>query len=248
MDAYTHLDMSMPDPIDNLRRQMASARIDRALIVETWGKDNYSCLERLIASSSQQFRIALCFRPEEGSPAVSALENEMVAALRVKGADIQHLGKWADRLQASGKTLVAHAEAGIKDLKAQLLQLRQIHPNLRIYIPHLGWPRRTKQDDNAWAESMLELSRLPSMIVGISAINEFSRELYPHKDIEPFATRILNAFTPDSIVIGSDYPLLPRGMYGEYMKLAQQWVKRADGHRASVFESSVFGGDEINNP
>ena len=87
MDCYTHLDMRVPDPIEDLRLQMSSAKIDRALIVETWGKDNFACLEHLIASPSPQFRIALCFRPEEGGLGTDVLQQEMVAALRVKTAD-----------------------------------------------------------------------------------------------------------------------------------------------------------------
>jgi hypothetical protein len=227
MDAYTQLDMSTTYPIEDLRLRMASARIDRALIVETWGKDNFVSLERLLASPSPQFRVALCFRPEEECQGLDILQQEMVGALRVKTADIRHLGRLADSLESSGKWLLPHAESGIKALKDELLPLAKLHPRLGIYLPHFGWPRRDKQDDTDWQDSVSDLSRLPTIVVGISAICYFSRETYPHKDIELFATRLLDAFGPDSVVVGSDYPLLEKNMYAQYIKLAQQWVRRA---------------------
>src|SRR5579863_1555100 len=98
MDFYTHLDIKSPDPVEDLQRQMESAAIDRALIVETWGKDNSECLDHLTHSGVTQFRVARCFRPEEGGFEADLLENEMVVALRVKTADIRHLGSLATAL------------------------------------------------------------------------------------------------------------------------------------------------------
>lgn len=240
MDAYTHLDMNSPDPIEDLRLQMSSAKIDRALIVETWGKDNYVCLKHLIASPSPQFRVALCFRPEEGS-GLNILQQEMVAALRVRTSDIRHLGRLVDRLESSGKWLLTHAESGIKTLKDELLPLAKFHPELRIYLPHLGWPRKDKQDDEDWMDSIFELSRLPNIIVGISAIGHFSQESYPHKDIESFFFRLLDAFGAASVITGSDYPLVEKNSYAQYIRLAELWIDRANAQRDYRFESNLFG-------
>lgn len=241
IDAYTHLDMSTRDPIDDLRLRMDSAKIDRALIVETWGRDNHSCLERLIAQSPTQFRVAVCFRAEEKRPYLDILQETTVVALRIKTADIQHLGSLAGSLESSGKWLLTHAEAGIKELKNKLVPLAKLHPHLHIYLPHFGWPRNDKLDDKDWGDSVRELSRLPNVIMGISAIDHFSNEPYPHRDIEPFATRLLDAFGPDSVVIGSDYPLFEKDMYARYIDLAQQWVQRTSTRWTCRFEFDPFG-------
>jgi hypothetical protein len=241
MDCYTHLDMRVPDPIEDLRLQMSSAKIDRALIVETWGKDNFACLEHLIASPSPQFRIALCFRPEEGGLGTDVLQQEMVAALRVKTADIRRLGSLACSLESSGKWLLTHAESGIKALKEELLPLLELHAGLRIYLPHFGWPRRDKHDDTDWPECVNELSRFPTMMVGISAIGHFSREAYPHQDMEPFAAELLDAFGADSLVPGSDYPLLETSNYAESMSLAQRLIQVGNTRGTCRFASSIFG-------
>lgn len=240
MDAYTHLDMSVQDPICDLERRMDTARVDRALIVETWGKDNRACLETLIASPVPRFRVALCFRPEEGEPSHKAFSQEMIAALRVKTADMQALGPLAKTLEARGKWLLPHSESGIRELTKELLSLTCRYPRLRIFLPHLGWPRRDRQDDESWRESIFKLASLSNVVVGVSAVAHFSQEAFPHKDMEPFAADLLEAFGSGSLVAGSDYPLFEKGRYAEYMKLAEEWI-HSRGASGSRFEASLFG-------
>ena len=240
MDFYTHLDMKAPDPVEDLRRQMVSAKIDRALIVETWGKDNSECLDQMTQSGATQFRVGRCFRSQEGRFEADILENEMVVALRVKTADIRHLGSLATALEANGKWLLTHAEAGIGALKDELLILADRHPRLCIYLPHFGWPRRDGANDNEWEASILALSRIPNIVAGISAIGYFSREPFPHVDIEPFANRLIDAFGRNRIVIGSDYPLLEKNTYAQSIRLAQGWLYGASPPDVQSLETSLF--------
>jgi hypothetical protein len=240
MDFYTHLDMTAPDPVEDLQRQMSSAVIDRALIVETWGKDNSKCIDRMTYSHATQFRVGRCFRPEEGRFEADIIENEMVVALRVKTADIRHLGSLLTALENNGKWLLTHAEAGIGALKDELLILADRHPRLRIYLPHLGWPRRDGVDDNEWEASISALSVIPNIVAGISAIGYFSREHFPHVDVEPFAKRLIEVFGRNRIVIGSDYPLLEKNTYAQSIRLAQGWLYGASAPDKSLLETSLF--------
>ena len=93
---------------------------------------------------------------------------------------------WQRGSQASGKWLVPHAENGIGPLRKELLALAKRTPGLQIYLPHLGWPRQEKIDDQEWEAAVSELHEIPGMVVGISAIAHFSREPFPHPDIETF--------------------------------------------------------------
>jgi predicted TIM-barrel fold metal-dependent hydrolase len=78
-------------------------------------------------------------------------------------------------------------------------------------------------------------------MVGISAIGHFSREAFPYRDMEPFAAALFDAFGPDSIVPGSDYPLLEESDYAEYMRLSQGFIRPGNTQGARRFESSLFG-------
>lgn len=240
IDAYCHLDMSVAQPIADLERRMDAAGVDRALIVETWSGDNRICLQQLVASSSARFRVVLCFRPDEPQSGSEFLSMEMVRGLRVKTQDLNRLGSIAAMLESMGKWLLPHAESGICKLAEELLQLADLHPQLPIYLPHMGWPRRDRQDDDDWLESTASLRKLPNLIVGVSAMAHFSRDAFPHNDIAQFASHLLATFGQELLVAASDYPLFEKDRYAQYMQLASNWIAgtRQLGHR---FESSLFG-------
>jgi predicted TIM-barrel fold metal-dependent hydrolase len=240
IDAYCHLDISAAQPIADLERRMDAAGVDSALIVETWSGDNRACLQQLIASPSTRFRVAFCFRSDEAQSGSDLLSLEMVRAIRAKTADLQRLGSIAAKLESTGKWLLPHAESGIRALTEELLQLADLYPRLPIYLPHMGWPRRDRQDDDDWRESISLLRKLPNLIVGISAIAHFSRDAFPHDDVAPFAAHLLETFGADSLVAASDYPLFEEDRYAQYMQLASDWIARVK-QRGQRFESRLFG-------
>ena len=241
MDAYAHLDMDAQDPISDLERRMDAAGVQRALVVETWGRDNRACLDSLIVSQPSRFRVALCFRPEEGEREPETLQSNMFCALRVRTGDIPLLGITAERLAANGKWLLSHSEAGIGALAKELTQLAQCHPSLKIFLPHLCWPKHEGEKDGDWYESVSRLSLLPNIVVGVSAIAHFSREPFPHKDVEPFAAHLRKIFGVESLVPASDYPLFEKNRYAEYMQLAADWIGPQDEQTRYV--ESVLWGD-----
>ncbi len=238
MDAYTHLDLTCTDPLADMEARMAHAGIKRALAVETWKGDNLSWLERLIAEPPAQFRVVLCFRPDVMQPSQEILQRGAVLGLRVRTADLHRLQDLATWLAASGKWLVPHAESGIGALRKELLVLVERAPGLQIYLPHLGWPRQDKRDDPEWEAAVSEFRSIPGMVVGISALGHFSREPFPHADVKPFASRLIEIFGSDSTVTASDYPLIEKDRYVEYMQLAQAWILDVDARWSPRFEQA----------
>jgi predicted TIM-barrel fold metal-dependent hydrolase len=243
MDAYTHLDMSAQSPMAALEQWMDKAAIDRALVVETWGQDNRSCLDRIIASPSPRFRVALCFRATEEQFRPTIFEQEAVGGIRIRTTDLQAFRPFAAALESSQKWLIPHSEAGIGKLTSELVDLVGDFPDLRVFLPHMGWPRRNEQDDKDWHESVSKLSRLSNVVAGISAISHFSRAPFPHEDIKPFVIRLRELFGPDLLFAGSDYPLFEAGRYADYMTLAHEWIGRRAEERgrleSTLFESSM---------
>ena len=243
MDAYTHLDMSAPSPMDALERWMDEATIERALVVETWSRDNRSCLDRLIASPSPRFRVALCFRATQERFSPTILEQEAVGGVRIRTAHLQAFRPFVAALESSQKWLIPHSEAGIGKLASELVELVGDYPDLRVFLPHMGWPRCNEQDDKDWHESVSKLSRLSNVVAGISAISHFSRVPFPHEDIKPFVIHLRELFGPDLLFAGSDYPLFEAGRYADYMNLALEWIGRGAEEpgrlESTLFESSV---------
>ena len=88
MDAYAHLNMAGADPLADLQSRMDEAAVERALVVETWGGDNYACLQKLTESPPSRFRVALCFRPNARERLAAQFDQSNVVALRVKTSEL----------------------------------------------------------------------------------------------------------------------------------------------------------------
>ena len=239
IDAYCHLEMSAERPIADLEQRMDAAGVDRALLVETWSGDNRTPLQNLIDSTSTEFRVALCFRPEKAQSGAEFLSAKMVQALRVRTDDLARLGSIARTLEDSGKWLLPHAESGIGALTEELVRIAALHPRLQVYLPHMGWPRREGKDDNDWHDSISRLSKLSNLVIGLSAMGHFSRESFPHRDVAPFAAHLLTTFGSKSLVAASDYPLLEKDRYERYIQLACDWIG-GDNRYGRNFETSLF--------
>jgi len=238
MDAFTHLDMSAPDPIADLQARMAEAGVRRSLVVETWSGDDRRCLDRLVNTPLPEFRVALCFRPELHNR--EFLNADRIAALRVKTTDLTHLQKVGEALQSSGKWLMGHAENGIGELTDELAKVARRFPAMNIYVPHLAWPRRDGADDPDWDAAIAALSRIPELVLGVSAMANFSREPFPHRDVEILASRAIKLFPPERVAVASDYPLFEKTLYGQYMRLAEDWVHATHPSASTTLESAIF--------
>jgi L-fuconolactonase len=79
------------------------------------------------------------------------------------------------------------------------------HPGLRLVIDHLGRLPGV-QDDAAFADldELLELARYANVAVKASALPRFSSEPYPHRNLHPYVQRIVDAFTPQRVMWGTD--------------------------------------------
>eukprot|EP00966_Prymnesium_polylepis_P152755 3528473-Prymnesium_polylepis.1 len=65
-------------------------------------------------------------------------------------------------------------------------------------------------DDEAWAE-LLELAKLPQVYVKVSALFRVSAERPPHLDLQQRVAQLLQAFGPQRLMWGSDFPFVTIG-------------------------------------
>lgn len=134
------------------------------------------------------------------------------------------------------KVLLVHAPDGIGPHAEQLCAWAERYPSLRIFVPHLGWPRTAdRMPTPGWPEALRALSACPRVYMGLSALYHYSREEPPFADTHDFAQTALQCFGPSHCVLAGDYPMmLERCTYaqvweslvaavGDPAALAQMW-------------------------
>lgn len=116
----------------------------------------------------------------------------------------------------------------------------------RLVIDHCGRPAPERGLGQPGFQALLALGRAGRTIVKLSGLRKVSRQNYPHEDTWPYVQALLEAFTPDACVWGSDWPFLrvpERVDYGPVLTLFEKLVPDPQVRRKIFWETPrrVFG-------
>jgi L-fuconolactonase len=119
------------------------------------------------------------------------------------------------------------------------LTILQLHPDLRVVIDHGMKPQirdRSPQAFATWAEGMARLAEAGAYCKLSGLITEAAPG-WTVADLVPYATHVLEAFGPDRVMWGSDWPVCRlRGEYGDWRNAARALTEELSaGDRAMVF-------------
>ncbi|MEV6170767.1 amidohydrolase family protein [Streptomyces sp. NPDC051954] len=113
------------------------------------------------------------------------------------------------------------------------------HPGLTLVLDHLGKPPIAAGEREPWASAVRTLAALPNTVCKLSGmVTEADPGSWTVDDLRPYADIVLEAFGPDRLMFGSDWPVCTlAATYGEVMETARQLTDAAD--RARILESTA---------
>lgn len=102
-----------------------------------------------------------------------------------------------------------------------------------IVVDHLG---RCGPGDGDAHSALVNLARAPNVYVKVSAIDALSEELFPYRDLWPLMQRCFDAFGPDRLMWGTDFPhVLAYSPYGWSLDALDQAIRwESDRDRLAV--------------
>ncbi|MDR7183760.1 L-fuconolactonase [Microbacterium trichothecenolyticum] len=118
-------------------------------------------------------------------------------------------------------------------------------PELTIVLDHLGKPEvgspdaADPADGTPWAESLRDLARRPNVVCKLSGLPAESLGEWTEAQMRPFLDVALDAFGPDRLLFGSDWPV--SGPYGRWLDTVSSWLEDRVGerHRKAVFAENA---------
>ena len=125
--------------------------------------------------------------------------------------------------------------ADFPQIAAVLLQSR-----VKVILDHLAHPDPKLGIDEPGFNQVLELADTGRVTVKLSGAFRASRVVYPHADLDPFVTNLLNAYSPDHLIWGSDWPFLNLSVkpsYKQTMACLQRWLPEDKQRRAVLWET-----------
>ena len=121
--------------------------------------------------------------------------------------------------------------------------------DIRVVVDHCGCPDVRRGLDQPGFQAVLELGRRGNSVIKLSGAFRYSRRPWPYEDCEPFIAALIEAFTLDRCVWGSDWPFVrvaQRMDYGPQQQLLARWLPNADQRRQVLWRSPKrwFGFEE----
>ncbi|MFB7249838.1 amidohydrolase family protein [Microbacterium sp. NPDC056234] len=139
-----------------------------------------------------------------------------------------------EAFRAGARELVRHGltfDACIRGA-AQLrdvIALAEAEPELRIVLDHLGKPAvGTASDpllpDAEWADAVSDLAGHPQVSCKLSGLPAEAGGSWNSAQVEPFLDVVANAFGPERIMIGSDWPVSAMANGGPDAEAIRNWT------------------------
>ncbi|MFJ4681753.1 amidohydrolase family protein [Streptomyces sp. NPDC091377] len=116
------------------------------------------------------------------------------------------------------------------------------HPGLTFVLDHLGKPPIASGALEPWATAVRILAARPNTVCKLSGmVTEADLRSWTVADLRPYAEVVLDAFGPDRLMFGSDWPVCTLAApYGRVVSAAEELtagLSRAE--RAQIFETTA---------
>jgi len=110
----------------------------------------------------------------------------------------------------------------IPELPAAIKLVRAC-PDVQFIMDHISKPRIAKQEVEPWKTLMSELATFPNVLCKVSGlVTEANWNEWQVKDFKPYVDHVIEIFTPQRLMFGSDWPVANLGgTYAEIVELAE---------------------------
>lgn len=113
------------------------------------------------------------------------------------------------------------------------------HPDLTFVLDHLGKPPIASGEREPWETVVRSLAALSNTVCKLSGmVTEADLASWTIDDLRPYADVVLDAFGPDRMMFGSDWPVCNlAASYGQVLTTAKELTGGAD--RTQIFEGTA---------
>jgi L-fuconolactonase len=121
----------------------------------------------------------------------------------------------------------------------QTIELVDRHPAQSFVIDHMAKPAIGQRMIEPWARSMRELARRPHVCCKLSGmVTEIGRPQWTVADLRPYVEVVLDAFGPERVLFGSDWPVcLVACGYARWMEIVQELT----AHLSPAERAAILG-------
>jgi L-fuconolactonase len=123
---------------------------------------------------------------------------------------------------------------------AESIQFVDRHPEQAFVLDHVAKPSIAAGEIEAWAEEIRELAKRPNVSCKVSGmVTEADYDRWTPEQLEPYFDVVLDAFGPDRLMVGSDWPVIVVACsYERWWKIVAGWIARL----SEAEQAAILGG------
>ena len=235
--------------VSDLKEAIASSRIGRTILVQT--VTDYAETPELLAIAQSEHLVGAVvgWLPIDAPDAIAHLHKyqDLPGAEYLKGIrDIAQDHSDPNYL-ARPQTIANVKKLGELGLTFDLLtktpelaaaiNLVRACPDVQFVMDHISKPRIAKQEMEPWKSLMSELATFPNVLCKVSGlVTEANWKDWEVKDFKPYVDHVIEIFTPQRLMFGSDWPVsILGGSYSQIVKLAEALTSHLSPSEADFF-------------
>ncbi len=123
------------------------------------------------------------------------------------------------------------------------IELVSKFPEQRFVIDHLAKPEIKSKDNTFWAKHIRHIAESPNVFCKLSGlVTEADWQNWKPADFKPNLDVVLEAFGPDRLMFGSDWPVcLLAASYAQVKQITEDFLRDC----TSAEKENIFGGNAI---
>ena len=238
VDTHCHVGLHKYEPVESLLFHMEQAQVGQAVLIQYMGNADNSYIVECLERHPGRFCAAMIVAPEDDGSQVRRWAEQGLGGIRLRpdaratGAD--SLAQW--RAAAELDLVVSTLCSPEALLGAAFTEVLAAFPDLRVVIEHLGGIGVGAEPPYETYKEVLQLAQRPNLSIKLPGFGEFCAPPHPFASVPPLAEMAIEAFGPQRVMWGSDYPPVssregyanslefPRSYLSDYSEAERAWI------------------------
>ena len=212
VDTHCHIGLRKYEPVESLLYHMNTSGVDRAVFIQYAGNSDNQYMLDSMAAHPGKFQAAMIVDPTDDGTAMRQWAEQDIVGIRLPAnsrADCADpLAQW--RTAAELDLVVSAPSSPQSLLSDEFAEVLSEFPNLSIVIEHLAGIGEGQQHPYDTFKKILKLAEQPNLSIKLPGFGEICPVPLPFDPIPPLADMAIEAFGPQRVMWGSDYPPVSR--------------------------------------
>lgn len=205
VDTHCHTGLHKYEPVETLLYHMETSGVEQAVLIQHMGETDNSYHVECKRRFPGRFAAAMLVPAEDDGTLVRKWAGQGLEGIRfladARASRPDPLVQWRVAAQLD---LVVSVNGNF--LAPEFQEALRTFPELRVVIEHLGGVKADAAPPYEEYRRILALAQRPNTYMKLPGFGEFCRLPHPFAEVPPFARMALEAFGPQRLMWGSDFP------------------------------------------